>query len=96
MSALALSAAAQHMIHAALNVYTYSEKSRTSWGLSYRWEGWKAVLKEAETVKNVKARNDALSAVVAMDAAERLHKMKGEEANDYAWNVETVGTKWGS
>lgn len=78
---LALSAAAQHLIHAAFNHYTYCEKARTSWGLSYQWEEWKAAFKEAEIFKNVRARNDAGSAVVAMDMAWRLYsspQMKGE------------------
>lgn len=43
--ALALSAAAQHMIHAILNVHAYCEKARTSWGRTYRWENWKLLLK---------------------------------------------------
>lgn len=47
--AVALSAAAQHMIHAAPSLYT----------------------ENAETVVNIKARNDTLSAVVAIDMAER-------------------------
>lgn len=49
---VALSAAAQHMIHAALSLYT----------------------EKAETVENIKARNDTLSAVVAIDIAERPYK----------------------
>lgn len=70
---LALSTAAQHMIHTTSNVYTFCKRARTNWGLTYRWKEWKAIFKEAETVENVKARNGALSAAVAMDKAERLY-----------------------
>ena len=31
------------------------------------------MFKEANTIENIQARNDALSAVVAMDTAERLY-----------------------
>ena len=71
--ALALSAAAQHMIHAALNVYTFCELARTSWKLTYRWDEWKTMFKAAEIVGSVEAKNDALSAAVAMDTADRLY-----------------------
>lgn len=71
--ALALSAAAQHMIHAASNVYTLCKRARTRWNLTYPWEEWKAMFQEAETVENVALRNDALSAAIAMVTAERLH-----------------------
>ena len=50
---VALSAASQHMIHAALNLYTFCERSRTCFGLTYRWEDWKAVFKEAETATEI-------------------------------------------
>lgn len=76
--AVALSAAAQYMIPAASNVYAHCEKSRTCFGQTYRWEDWKAVFKQAGSVENVKARNDALSAAVAMDTAERLFKSCNE------------------
>lgn len=69
------------MINAALNFYTYCEKSRTSWSRTYRWEEWKAVFKETGNVENVEARNEALSAAATMDTAERIYKplqMKGE------------------
>lgn len=69
---VALSAASQHMILAASNIYTTCKKSHTYFGHIYRWDDWKAVFKQAGSVENAKARNDALSAAVAMDTAERL------------------------
>lgn len=72
--AVALSAAAQHMIHAASNVYTFCELARTSWNLTYRWDEWKAMFKAAETVESMEAKSDVLAAVVEMDKAERLYK----------------------
>ena len=74
--ALALSAASQHMIHAALDLYTFCERSRTCFGRTYRWEDWKAVFQEAETIENAQARKDALSAVVSMNTAERIHNSR--------------------
>lgn len=79
--ALALSTAAQHLIPTALDLYTCCEKARTSWSLSYQCKERKAAFKEAKTVKNVRARNDAGSAAIAMDTAEGLYlslQMKGE------------------
>ena len=78
-----LSAAAQHMVHAAFNVLSFC-KYHGCQGQKYRWEEWKAVFKEAGTVENIRTRNDALSAVVAMDSAEQLYKslqMKGKPAS---------------
>lgn len=83
--AVALAAAAQHIIDAALKFYTFCKKQRTFTGLEYRSEDWKAVVKEAKTIVNIKARNDALAAVVAVDKAEQLYTssqvpVKGEGA----------------
>lgn len=41
-------------------------------GHTYCWEDWKAVFKQVGSVENVKARNNALCATVAMDTAKRL------------------------
>lgn len=68
--ALALSAVAQHMTHAASDVYTFYELARTNWGLKCRWPEWKAMFKEAKTVENVEARNYDLTAAEAMETAE--------------------------
>lgn len=73
MFAGALSAAAQHIIHAGLNLYTFCKTRRTYTGLEYRWEDWMAVFKESKTIEKIKARKDALAAVAAMDMAERLY-----------------------
>lgn len=74
MFATAISAAAQYMIHAALNLYTFCEGCRTPDSyLVCHWDDWKTVFKEASTIENIQARNDAHSAVVAMDSAERLY-----------------------
>lgn len=95
---VALSATAQQiLIHAALKLYTFCKKHRTYTGRQYRWQDWKAVFKEAKTIENIKARKDALAAVVAIDTAEQLLQLfssagKGRRNYD-AWNVETVGTK---
>lgn len=51
--ALALSAAAQHTIHATLNVHAYCEKARTSWGRTYRWGNWKLLLKWPRNVETM-------------------------------------------
>lgn len=56
------------------------------------------MFKEAKTVENVQARNDALSAAIVMDTADRLLQFSSndrKETNDNARNVETVGTEWG-
>lgn len=74
--ALALSAASQHMIYAALDLYTFCERSRTCFGRTYRWDDWKAVFQEAETIENAPARKDALSAVLSMNTAERIHNSR--------------------
>lgn len=71
--AAALSAPAQPMLHTALNVYSFCKTHRTSRGQAYRWGEWKTVFKEADTVENVEARNDAVSAVVAVETAKRAH-----------------------
>lgn len=54
------------MVHAAFNVLAFCKEHSGCQGQKYRWEEWKAV-------ENIKARNDALSAVVAMDTAEQLY-----------------------
>lgn len=80
--AVALSAAAQHMIYAALNLYTFCKTRRTQAGrtcmigLEFRWEHWKVVFKEAKTIQNIEAGNDALAAVIAMDMAEELYNSR--------------------
>lgn len=79
--AIALSAAAQHMIYAALNLYTFCKKHPTNQAAThidpkYRWEDWKAVFKEVETIENMEAKNYALAAVVAMDMAEELYNSR--------------------
>lgn len=77
---VALSAAAQYMSHAAFNVLAFWKKYSECHGQKYRLEEWKAVFKEAGTVENIKARNEVLSAVVAMDTAEQFYNsypMKG-------------------
>lgn len=80
--AVALSAAAQHMIYAALNLYTFCKKRRLQCGrtceigLEFRWEDWKVVFKEAKTTQNIEARNDALAAVIAMDMAEEFYNSR--------------------
>lgn len=72
--AVTLSAAAQYMIYAAFNLYTFCKTNlMIGTELEYRWEDWKAVFKEAETIQNIEARNDALDAVVAMNMAEELY-----------------------
>lgn len=72
---VALSAAAQHMIHAAFSLYAFCENKRTRFGQTYRWDDWKAIFEEAaRTVESVPARNDAFSAGVAMNTAERVFK----------------------
>lgn len=86
--AVASAAAAQHIILAALKFYTFCKKHRTFTGLEYRSEDWKAVVKEAKTIVNIKARNDALAAVVAVDKAEQLYTSsqvpaKGEGATTH-------------
>ena len=79
--AIALSAAAQFMIHAALNVYTFSKTQRTYCGKTFRWGEWEAVFKGSEAVDNVQARNDALCAAKAMDTAERIYNSLQAQAN---------------
>ena len=79
-----LSAAAQYMAHAAFNVLSLCMKYCGCQGQKYRWKEWIIVFKEAGTVENIRTRNDALSAVVAMDSAEQLYKslqMKGKPAS---------------
>lgn len=76
-----LSAVAQYMVHAAFNALAFCKKHSGCQGQIYRWEKWKAVFKEAGTVENIKARNEALSTVVAMNTAEQLYSsfpMKGK------------------
>lgn len=79
--AIALSAAAQLMIHAGLNVYIFSKTQRTYCGKKYRWGEWKTLFKGADAVENVLARNDALCAGKAMDTAERIYDSLQEQAN---------------
>lgn len=79
--AIALSAAAQFMIHAGLNVYIFSKTQRTYCGKNFRWGEWKTVFRGAEAVENVQARNDALCAAKAMDTAERIYNSLQEQAN---------------
>ena len=79
--AIAVSAAAQHMIHAGLNVYIFSKTQRTYCGKKYRWGEWKTVFKGAEAIENVQASNDALCAGKAMDTAERIYNSLQEQAN---------------
>lgn len=79
--AIALSAAAQFMIRAGSNVYTFSKTQRTYCGKKFRWGEWKTVFKGAEAVENVQARNDALCAAKAMDTAERIYNSLQEQAN---------------
>ena len=71
--AIALSAAAQFMIHAGLNIYIFSKPQCTYGGKASRWGEWKTVFKGAEAVENVQARNDARCAAKAMDTAERIY-----------------------
>lgn len=54
--AVALSAAAQHLIHAALNLYTFCQRARTRDGLIFRWEDWKTEFKKVEADTLVFAR----------------------------------------
>lgn len=70
--AVALSAAAQYMILATSKVNASCEKNHVCCGQIHRWEDWKAVFKQAGSVENIKARNDALSAAIAMDMAEQF------------------------
>ena len=44
---VALSAAAQYILHAAFNVLTFCKKHRGYQGQKFRWEEWKAIFKEA-------------------------------------------------
>ena len=71
--AIALSAAAQFMIHAGLNIYIFCKPRRAYGGKVFHWGEWKTVFKGAEAVENVQARNNARCAAKAMDTAERIY-----------------------
>lgn len=61
------------MIYAAFKVYAYCEMSRKSWGKPLRWQEWKAGFKKAQQPEHLEANKYALSAVKAIDLAERLY-----------------------
>lgn len=79
--AIALSAAAQFMIHAGLNVYIFFKTQRSYCGNTFRWGEWKTVFRGAEAVENDQARNDALCAAKAMDSVERIYNSLQAQAN---------------